>query len=599
MYNYYPEELIEEIRISNDIVEVVSEYVKLERKGKDYFGLCPFHKEKTPSFSVVPGKQIFYCFGCGKGGNVFQFIMNSENLDYIEAVKMLADRARIQLPEGEGKEDQEKAKLKKGILQINLEAARFFYETLNSANGIKGREYIKRRNLKESTVRRFGIGYSSEQWDMLYKHLVNKGFDERYIAKSGLVMPNKKGGYYDRFRGRVIFPIFDLRGNVIGFGGRVTDSSMPKYMNSPETLVYNKGKNLYALNFAKNSGEKRLIIVEGYMDVISLHQCGILNTVASLGTALTESQGRILKKYAEEIIISYDADTAGQAATMRGLDLLDNIGCNVKVLLIPEGKDPDEFIRNNGVDEFRRLIDKSLSLLEYKIKVLKSKVDTKTTDGKINFLNKIADVLSKVDNNVEREMYLKKFAADYNITEESLYAEVYKRIKPKTGFRTAIVNNNNNLVKRDRNTNREKDKLIHDERFILSLLCTDNSLYKIVKGKISSDSFEDETNKRIAKVVLERLESKKGIVPGELLNIVDNDIANDFARIINEDCHCDDNKKAIVGKIRSIELYKIEKRQKEIIQLLKDGDRLPEGDVEKLKRELKSLVIQISNKKSM
>jgi len=598
MRNYYPDEIIEEVRMSNDIVDVVAEYVKLEKKGKDYFGLCPFHKEKTPSFSVVPTKQIYYCFGCGKGGNVIHFIMNIENLEYIEAVKLLADRARIQLPEGDSSEERERALLKQEIIKINTVAARFFFETLNSPKGEKAREYLRKRRINEQTVRRFGLGYATESWDDLYKHLLEKGFSNEHIIKSGLVIPGKKGGYYNRFRGRIIFPIFDVRGNVIAFGGRVLDSSTPKYLNSPETAVYNKGKNLYALNFAKNSGEKSLLIVEGYMDVISLHQNGIINAVASLGTAMTESQGRLLKKYAEEVIISYDSDAAGQAAAMRGLDLLNDVGCNVRVLVIPDGKDPDEYVRNNGAEAFRKVMDNSISLVEYKIGVLKKQIDTDTPEGKIKFLNKTANVLSKIDNNVEREVYIKKLAEEYNISSESIYSEVYRRIKPKENFKkiSAVQDNKDNKGKLP--AENEDEKLVQDERLIIALLCTDNSVYKYVKDKIDVNTFTDSENRKLASVVLERLENNKGIVPGELLNIVDEKTANDFARIINKECPCDDNKKAILGKIRSIELYKLKKRQMEILDLLKEQDSLKEGDVEKLKLEFKSITTLIKEKKS-
>lgn len=601
MINYYPDEIIEEVRISNDIVDVVSEYVKLEKKGKDYFGLCPFHKEKTPSFSVVPTKQIFYCFGCGKGGNVIHFSMSIENLEFVEAVKLLADRAKIQLPEGESKEDKEKALLKAQVSKINTEAARFFFETLNSPKGIKVREYLKKRLINEQTARRFGLGYSDEVWDDLFKHLTDKGFEEKNILKSGLILSNKKGGYYDRFRGRLIFPIFDIRGNVIGFGGRVLGSMMPKYMNSPETIIYNKGRHLYGLNFAKTSGEKNLIVVEGYMDVISLHQNGIINAVASLGTALTESQGRLLKKYAEEVIISYDADTAGQAATMRGLELLNDIGCNVRVLIVPEGKDPDSFISKNGTDAFRGLIDKAVSLVEYKIKMLKKETDTTSSEGKISFLNKTADILSKIDNNVEREIYINKLANEYEISSESLFSEVLRRIKPKGGYRKSSIVKKGNAQGSGLHTISEEtleNKVIQDERLIIALLTTDNSVYKHIKDKINVNTFTNEQNRKLAEIVFERIENKKGIVPGELLNLVDKDISDDFAGIINKECHCDDNKKAILGKIKSVELYKLKKRQTEVLNLLKEQDRLIEGDVEKLKLEFKSIVTRIKEYKN-
>jgi len=600
MYKYYPEEIIEEVRISNDIVDVVMEYVRLERKGKDYFGLCPFHKEKTPSFSVAPAKQIFYCFGCGKGGNVIQFIMEIENLSYIDSVKFLADRARIQLPDGDSPEEKEKALMKRRLIEINTEAARFFFSVLNSSKGEKARWYLKNRNIKESTIRKFGIGYSGDSWNELFIHLKEKGFEEEHILKSGLVLTNKSGKFYDRFRERIMFPIFDVRGNVIAFGGRVMDSTKPKYMNSPETAIYNKSRNLYALNFAKNSGEKRLIIVEGYMDVISLHQSGIINTVASLGTALTESQGRTLKKYAEEVIISFDADTAGQSATMRGLDLLSDIGCQVKVLKIPDGKDPDEFIRKNGVDEFKKLVDRSVSLIEYKIEVLKKSIDTDTVGGKINFLNKTADILSKIDNSVEREMYVKKLAAQYRISEESILSEVYKRIKKTDSLRTpAVIAASRKKVTRGIKKDETDARLIHDERFLLALLCVDNSVYRTVTDKITPDIFSDSQNKEIARIILERIEDGRGIVPGELLGMLENDIADDFARLFNEECHCDDNKKAILGTIRNIEMNRMKKRQKEIVDMLKNRDELPKGDVEKLEQELMSLIMRIKNYKDI
>ncbi|ABN52130.1 MAG TPA: DNA primase [Hungateiclostridium thermocellum] len=599
MYKYYPEELIEEIRMSNDILSVVGEYVKLERKGKNYFGLCPFHSEKTPSFSVDPNKQLYYCFGCGKGGSVIQFVMEVENLDYIEAVKMLAERARIQLPEGDNEEERIIARKKQELLRINVEAARFFYEQLNDKKNLAPREYLTKRKVSGSIARKFGLGYSPEEWDALYNHLRKKGYDDEILLDSGLILKGKNGGYYDRFRGRIIFPIFDLRGNVIGFGGRVLDNSTPKYMNSPETLVYNKRKNLYGLNFAKNSGQKRIIVVEGYMDVISLFQFGIINTVASLGTALTESQGRILKKYAEEIIISYDADTAGMAATMRGLDLLNDIGCNVKVLIIPEGKDPDEFVKKNGPEAFNKLVENALSLVEYKIKALKSTIDTNTTEGKINFLNKAADLLSKIDNNMEREMYIKKISKEYDISQESIYAEILKRIKPKTVYkpltRTLTAKNDNNRLKIEKNGKKSSyDKIIECERMLLCLLSIDNSLYKVVKDKIIVDEFKDEQNKEIAKIVFKRFEEKKGIVPAELINLAGEETSGVFARLIQGECNFDDNIKAVMDIIKKMELYRLEDRQKEILQQLSSGN-LSTEDSEKLKLELKEVLLKMKS----
>ncbi len=601
MYNNYPEELIEEVRINNDILDVVSQYVKLEKKGRDYFGLCPFHKEKTPSFSVAAAKQIYYCFGCGKGGNVIHFIMSIENLDFINAVKFLADRARIQLPDGDGEEEKNKARIRQEIIKINTEAARFFYGSLNGKEGEKARQYLKNRSIGGHIIRKFGIGYSPEEWSMLYNHLSAAGFDEELIAESGLVLKNKKGGFYDRFRSRIMFPIFDIRGNIIGFGGRVTDSSMPKYMNSPETKVYNKSKNLYALNMAKNSGEKQLIVVEGYMDVISLHQNGIINTVASLGTALTESQGRILKKYAEEIVIAYDADMAGQAATLRGLDLLNDIGCNVKVLQVPEGKDPDEYIRRNGAESFRGLLKGSVSLIEYKLKLLKKQTPTDEIEGKIVFLNKAAELMAKVDNLVEREMYVKKFSSEYDISPEALNSEIYKRLRPKGGFK-ALTGRPAGPVKKSGATNENSGevKAIYDERMLLVLLCSDSSIYRTVKADICIDDFTDEYNKHIVQMLVDRLDENKTVTPAELMNLLDSGHSSEFARIVSEVSRCEDYKKAVYEKIKSIKLHATEKRMKELQSLLSnDSDSLQKGDVEKLKSEYISLAVKLKEQKSL
>jgi DNA primase len=593
MFKNYSDELIEEIRINNDIVDVVSEYVRLEKKGKNYFGICPFHKEKTPSFSVEAGKQIFYCFGCGKGGNVIHFISLIEKLDYVESIKYLADRAKIALPEDNDEEQLEKSRKRQLVSRINLIAARYFNDVLNSKQGEKGAAYLKKRKISSSIARRFGLGYSTEDWDGLYKHLIGQGIKDDEALLSGLVLKSSKGTIYDRFRGRLMFPIFDVRGNVIGFGGRVLDNSLPKYMNSPETPVYSKGKHLYALNFAKNSGSKKLIVVEGYMDVISLHQSGINNAVASLGTALTESQGRVLKKYAEEIIISYDADTAGQAATQRGLEILSNIGCNVKVLTVPDGKDPDEYIRNNGAEGFKKLVSGALSLVEYKIKALRKEHDLSTTDGRIAFLNRAAAVLAKIDNVMEREMYIKKLSSEYEVSEEAILTEIMRMTKPSSKQKIKVVSPVE-AVKRAESTGGEVEwKLDHDEKFILSLLCADNSIYSKVKEQLNVEMFTSGENKRIAGIVLEGLEKKKEFSPAELLDIVENDKAGEFARILNEECHCDDNLKVIWGKIKDIKVLRIERRQKQILDLLRDEGNLPEGDVDRLKKELKGLLQKI------
>lgn len=595
----YSDELIEEIRISNDIVDVVSEYVRLEKKGKNYFGLCPFHREKTPSFSVEAGKQIFYCFGCGRGGNVFHFISLAERLDFTEAVRLLADRAKIQLPESEDPREKKKARIKQQIQDINLIAARFFYEALKSKQGEAATAYLKKRGISDSTARKFGIGYSNDGWDDLYNHLKSHGISEEAMLDSGLVLKGSSGNLYDRFKGRLMFPIFDVRGNVIAFGGRVLDDSLPKYMNSPETALYNKRKHLYALNFAKNHIEGSLIIVEGYLDVISLYQSGIHNVVASLGTALTESQGRLLKKYANEVIIAYDADTAGQAATMRGLELLTDTGCSVRVLSLPEGTDPDDYIKRNGADRFRKLVDNALPLVEYKIKTIKTEHDLSKTKEKIKFLNKAADVLAKVDNAMEREMYIKRLSREYEISEEAILSEVLRRVRPSARQIRRITKVAEPAGKTNSTAAGLKEKIIHGERFVLSLLCVDNSIYNVVKEHFKIGKFIWEENNRIAKILYKRIEEGYGVSPPELMNTVSSDESGIFARILNEECHCDDNEKAILGKIRDIELLKAEMRRDQIIDLLKNKSRLTDDEVDKLESELRELIQEIKRIKEM
>ncbi len=593
MYSYYPDELIEEIRIRNDIVDVVSEYVKLDKKGSNNFGLCPFHKEKTPSFCVSDTKQIFNCFGCGKGGNVIQFIMYTENLDFIDAVKLLADRAKIDLPESDDKEGREKSKLKQELLQINTEAARFFHSNLTSNKNGDTWNYLIKRGLSESNIRKFGLGFAPVEWDLLYKFLIEKGFKSEIIEKSGLVLKNKNGGFYDRFRARIMFPIFDVRGNVIAFGGRVLDDSQPKYMNSPETAVYNKGKNLFALNLAKNSGETRIIIVEGYMDVISLNIKGITNVVASLGTALTESQGRLLKKYAEEVIISLMQIQRDKLRHARWICRIKSM--QVKVLIYGR-KDPDDFVRKNGPDEFKRLVDNSISLLEYKVKILQSKVDNNTTDGKIKFLNKVAELLSKVDNNLEREMYIKTLARQYSISEDSIYAEIYKKSRPKTNFRKEIVERKEEGASESSTTSNPATKeIIHNERMLISLICTDNSIYLKMKDKLAVENFVDENNRKIAKIVFDRIESKRGIMPAELLGILSDKEAGEYAEIIQKECNCENNGKAALDIIKRMVVYMIDKRKNEIFNILNNSGNIQETEIEKLKQELNSIVLKRKN----
>lgn len=413
------EETIERIKQENDIVDIISETVKLKRSGRNYMGLCPFHNEKSPSFSVSQDKQIYKCFGCGEAGNVLTFVMKNRNLNFIEACKVLAEKANIRLDLGNG-EESKVVKKKELLYKVNVEAARYFFSNLQRDKNSK--EYFTNRGIKEITIKRFGLGYAKDGWQNLRTHLKRKGFNDELMLEAGLVLKSQKGTIYDRFRNRVMFPVFNSKGNVIGFGGRVLDDSKPKYLNSPETLVFQKGTNLYGLNFAiKHKNEERyFIIVEGYMDLISLHQYGITNVVASLGTALTTNQARLLKRYADKVIISYDADFAGQTATLRGLEILKEAGFDVRVLQIPQGKDPDEFVRSNGRDAFLKLVNKAESLISYRLKKAKDGINFKDRSSLIEYGNRVTEILANL-NPVEKDIYVKSISEDTGIKEQSLY----------------------------------------------------------------------------------------------------------------------------------------------------------------------------------
>ena len=403
---HYSDELIEEIKNSNDIVDIISQYVILKRSGRNFFGLCPFHKEKTPSFSVSPDKQIFHCFGCGAGGNVIHFISKIENVDFKESIQILADRVNIKLPTNDSAEDTKKQILKDKVYEINKFAANYYHEELYKPSAKIAQEYVKKRKLDNKALKTYTIGYAPENCN-LYKLLKEQGFTDEQILASDLVR-KKQNSFVDRFRNRLIFPIQDIRNRYIAFGGRVLDDSLPKYLNSAENVVYSKSRNLYGLNIAKNAKLEKLLIVEGYMDVVSLFQRGIENVVASCGTSLTEAQGRLLRKYADKVIISYDSDQAGQNATLRGLEILNNLGCDIRILQMEGAKDPDEFVIKYGNVRFKKLIDEAISLIEFKVKVLKNNLDLENVNDKIKFLNEIAKILSTVTNRMEQEVYIDK-----------------------------------------------------------------------------------------------------------------------------------------------------------------------------------------------
>ncbi|MBN1622917.1 MAG: DNA primase [Clostridia bacterium] len=499
MANYYPDTVIEEIIEKNDIIDVVSDYVKINRKGKDYFGLCPFHNEKTPSFSVVPAKQIYYCFGCGKGGNVLNFISSIENIEYIDAIKMMAERASVSLPESNDSKERENSGYVRKLVEINTEAARFYHtQLLDNPDALS---YLRNRKIKDSVVIKFGIGFAPDSWDSVLRHLKSKGFIEDDIMKAGLL---KKGStsYYDSFRNRIMFPIIDMRNRVIGFGGRILSGEGAKYINSPETPAYNKSSSLYGINIAKNSKAEKIIIVEGYMDCIAIHQAGFSNCVASLGTALTRKQASMLKKLFPEIIIAYDMDQAGRNATIRGLDLMASIGCDVKILEMPEGKDPDEYIKINGKDAFGKLIENALPIVEYKAKLLRARYNINDVDGRRKYLNGVAKAISQVNNAIDREVYIDRIARVYGIPSESIKDEVSKHL----GESEAVINDRSRKLKTSIHI--ETDNEIKSFMSIAAIICARPEFLDHVKEQLGQGFIDNESLKALFSNVVSRVESK-------------------------------------------------------------------------------------------
>lgn len=413
----FPESFLQELKMRNDITEVVSGYVNLKRRGRNMVGLCPFHGEKTPSFNVYTENGSFYCFGCGVGGDVISFEMKIENLDYVDAVKALAQRAGMEMPENSY--DDSFSKLRSRVFEANREAARFYFSTLYSKSGAGGLEYFYSRGLSDRTIRHFGLGFADDNWTSLCSHLRSKGFKDNELVAANLAVQRRNGnGIYDRFTNRVMFPIIDLRGNVIAFGGRIMTDEKPKYLNTSDTPVFKKSANLFSLNNAKNSGSHTLILCEGYMDVIAVNQAGFTNAVATLGTALTSEQAVLMKRYADEVIICYDADEAGQKATARAIPILRNAGLVIRVLSIPSGKDPDEFIRSKGKDgpvAFKALLEKSGNDIEYRLQKLKQVHNTETTDGKVAFLEAASKVIATISSPIERDVYTSKICAELNV----------------------------------------------------------------------------------------------------------------------------------------------------------------------------------------
>ena len=592
----YSEELIEEIRSSNDIVDVISQYVILKRSGRNFFGLCPFHKEKSPSFSVSPDKQIFHCFGCGVGGNVIHFVSKIENLNFVETLELLANRANITLPTLDNSyQDNKKAMLKSKVYEINEIAAKFYHENLYKPTSKPAQEYIKKRRLDNRTLKSFLIGYSGN-FDELYNLLKQKGFTEEQILASSLVNKTDNGKFIDRFRKRLMIPIQDTSGKFIAFGGRVLDDSKPKYINSPENIVYSKGKNLFGLNIAKKGDTKKLIIVEGYMDAISLYQRGITNVVASLGTALTEQQGRLLRKNSEQVIIGYDADGAGQAATLRGLEILQNMGCDIRVLQIYGAKDPDEFVIKYGPERFQKCVDSAISLVEFKVKILKQNLNIENVNDKIKFLNEIAKILSKVDNSMEKEIYIDKISKEYGISKEAIYGEVNKLVYKKDNDKKVLESTQIKNLLRKENTEKIDESIIKREKMVIYILVNyPQESYEKIKDTILVDNIKAEINKKIISKIYELY--AQGKTSNILDSFDDEEAINYLSGIMADDFGILDINKCIEDLLTTYNKEKLVNKRNEIIRKLENTSNMTNEEIHELEENLNDVILKLAKVK--
>ena len=589
----YSDEIIDEVRQTNDIVDVISQYVRLKRSGRNYFGLCPFHNEKSPSFSVSPEKQIFHCFGCGVGGNVFTFLTKIEGINFVEAVQQLAERSNIQLPTLENNMDSAREELKAKVYKVNEFTAKYYHENLYKPESKIAQEYIKKRKLSNETLKSFQIGFSGK-FDELYQELKKQGFGEREILESGLVNKNERGQFIDRYRNRLMFPICDVRGRVIAFGGRVLDDSKPKYINSPENVVYSKGRHLFGLNVAKKYDiKKRLLIVEGYMDVISLHQRGIHNVVASLGTALTQQQGYLLRNNTEQVVLSYDSDEAGQTAKVRAMEILQNMGCDIRVLQMEGAKDPDEFVIKYGNARFQNLVDKAISVIEFKVKILRQSLNLENTNDKIKFLNEIAKIISKIENNMEKEIYIEKIAKEYDVSKEAIYAEVNK-MRYRDSKDEKVLNKARPVIKHiEKNELAEvSESTKKRENTILAiLLLGDINIYQIIKQNIKIEDFKYDIDNKIARKLYEEFENGNSNINSIIDNLPE-DEQNHITMIMAEDYGIDDVEKAIDDIIQTYEKEKLEERKYEILELLENQNG--QENQKELENELNDIIYKLS-----
>ncbi len=527
---YYPDELVEEVRSKNDIVDVISGYVRLQKKGSSHFGLCPFHNEKSPSFSVSGSKQMYYCFGCGAGGNVFTFIMEYENFTFPEAIKLLADRVKVDLPEIEYSEEVKKKEGKRNkLLEVNKEAAKYFYYQLRSQKGSIGYRYLADRQLSDETMKKFGLGFANVSSNDLVQYLRSKGYRDELIQEAGLASFDEKYGIHDKFWNRVIFPIQDINHRVVGFGGRVMGDAKPKYLNSPETMIFDKSRNLYGLNFARTSRQSNIILCEGYMDVIAMHQAGFTQAVASLGTAFTAGQANLLRRYTEEVLLAYDSDGAGVNAALRAISILKEVDLSGKVLNLEPYKDPDEFIQNLGTEAFRQRIDEAENSFFFELRIMEKEYNLKDPESKTKFHREIAKKLCGFPEEVERENYIEAVADKYNVGFDNLRKLVIT-YAAQTGLVSPIVRPKSGIAEK-KNTPEENMK--KSQRLLITWIAEEPEVFPKIVKYISPEDFTEELYRKVADRLFEGLEQGK-LNPAHIISLfTDEEDQREVAALFN------------------------------------------------------------------
>ncbi|HHU74419.1 MAG TPA: DNA primase [Clostridiales bacterium] len=567
----YPQELIEEVRSRNDIVSVIGSYIHLQKRGSNHMGLCPFHNEKTPSLSVSSSKQMYHCFGCGVGGNVFTFIMEYENYTFLEALKFLADRAGVQLPEQEySEEEKRQMNLRSRLLEVNKEAAKYFYYQMKSSGGQAAFRYLTSRGLTEEIIKRFGLGYSNRYRDDLYRYLKKLGYNDLLLAQSGLVTIDEELGARDKFRDRVIFPIMDTNHRVIGFGGRVmanTGKEIPKYLNSPETKIFDKSRNLYGLNFAKSSRKQNILLCEGYLDVIALHQAGFTNAVAALGTAFTPFHANLLKRYTKEVLLTFDSDSAGIQAALRAIPILKEAGLSVKIVDMNPYKDPDDFIKALGIEAYQERIDQAKSSFFFEIDMLQKNYDLSDPEQKTKFFYEIAKRLVGFQEELERNVYLDAVAKNYQIDAEHLSRLVNKFGAQGIGIKEI----------REEPRSLGKRKIIQDDgiskaqKLLLTWLVEDNSLFEKIKNIVGPEDFSEGIYYEVAKLVFEQFEKDHAVIPAKIINCFeDKEVQSEVAALFNASIRGEMNeadwKKALSDTIIRIKENSLDIQSKKAIE---------------------------------